>query len=109
MEGLIDRGIFFFNSGRYFEAHEVWEDLWREEQGEGRIFYQALVQAAVGMHHATRNNKSGSRAVLLRALSKLDRLPEIVEGIEVGTLRRDLRQVLDKLEVGDIVPVRIVR
>ena len=25
-----------FDAGRYFEAHEVWEDAWRVEEGEAR-------------------------------------------------------------------------
>ena len=29
-------GILFFNEGDYFEAHEVWEDLWAESHGDER-------------------------------------------------------------------------
>ena len=60
---LSDQGIIFFNSGRYFEAHEVWEDLWRaEKRVPSRDCYQGLIQAAVGMHHLSRgNNKDGAR------------------------------------------------
>ena len=30
-------GIVLFNRGDYFEAHEVWEDLWMETAGPGTI------------------------------------------------------------------------
>src|SRR5438552_2172913 len=46
MADLLVDGINFFNTGRYFQAHESWEDLWRETKGPLRLFYQGLVQAA---------------------------------------------------------------
>jgi uncharacterized protein len=73
---LLQAGIFFFNDGRYFEAHEAWEDLWRQTRGPLRLFYQGLVQAAVGCHHLSRGNLNGGRAQLTKALSKLEQYPE---------------------------------
>ncbi len=53
-------GILFFNEGDYFEAHEVWEDLWSEAAGPERRFYQGLIQAAVGLHHFSSGNVRGA-------------------------------------------------
>src|SRR5262245_54282863 len=44
-------GIQLFNHRDFFEAHEVWEDLWQECAGPERRFYQGLIQAAVGLLH----------------------------------------------------------
>ena len=105
----LDDGINFFNSARYFQAHEAWEDLWREERGGLRTFYQGLVQAAVGMHHLTHRNLAGARAQLSKSLSKLDRYPPTVADLDVETFRRDLRKVLDQLAVGGTTDIRIQR
>ena len=43
-----------------FEAHEVWEDVWAETAGPERRFYQALIQAAVGLHHFGNGNLRGA-------------------------------------------------
>jgi predicted metal-dependent hydrolase len=94
----LNQAIFFFNSGRYFEAHEVWEEMWREEQGNLRLFYQGLVQASVGLHHLARKNLVGARLQLSKALAKLGSYPPEIEGINLAELRRDLRRVLDELE-----------
>jgi hypothetical protein len=107
MDSRLGQGIIFFNAGRYFEAHEVWEDMWREAPPERRLFCQGLVQAAVGMHHRSKDNVIGARAQLKKALAKLDATgfdPEF----DVERLRRDLRQVLEQLEVGGFPEVRIV-
>src|SRR5262249_58035523 len=44
----------------YFEAHEVWEDLWASAAGPDRRFYQGLIHAAVGLHHFESGNVRGA-------------------------------------------------
>src|SRR5437868_13358008 len=53
-------GIVFFNRGDFFEAHEVWESLWMDTAGEEKRFYQALIQAAVGLLHFCNGNIRGA-------------------------------------------------
>ena len=53
-------GILFFNQRDFFEAHEVWEDLWAESAGLERSFYQGLIQAAVGLFHFSGGNLRGA-------------------------------------------------
>jgi predicted metal-dependent hydrolase len=53
-------GILFFNARDFFEAHEVWEDLWAESTGPERRFYQGLIQSAVGLHHFSTGNVRGA-------------------------------------------------
>ena len=53
-------GILFFNRHDFFEAHEVWEDLWRECAAEPRRFYQGLIQAAVAVYHGGNGNVRGA-------------------------------------------------
>lgn len=54
-------GIVYFNRGDYFEAHEVWEELWHDTAGPDRRFYQGLIQAAVAVYHAGNGNARGAR------------------------------------------------
>jgi len=49
-------GILFFNEHDYFEAHEVWEDLWMASSGPVRQFYKALIHAAVALHRFSNGN-----------------------------------------------------
>jgi hypothetical protein len=53
-------GVLFFNAGDFFEAHEVWEDLWAESHGDDRRFVQGLIQAAVGLFHFSSGNLGGA-------------------------------------------------
>jgi hypothetical protein len=53
-------GIVLFNRGDFFEAHEVWESLWMDTCGEEKRFFQALIQAAVGLLHFCNGNTRGA-------------------------------------------------
>ena len=53
-------GVALFNRGEYFEAHEVWEDWWRDCPASERRFAQALIQAAVAVYHYRRGNYAGA-------------------------------------------------
>ena len=60
-EPLYLSGIERFNACEYFEAHEVWEELWTEYRGPSRKFYQGLIQAAVALYHFGNGNVRGAR------------------------------------------------
>ena len=106
MADLLAEGINFFNAGHYFDAHEKWEDLWRVTRGPLRLFYQGLVQAAVGMHHLSRGNLNGGRSQITKSLAKLREYPANFCQIDNEQLISDLRAILDRSE---IAPITIVR
>jgi len=106
MPDLLDKGINFFNAGDYFEAHEAWEDLWRGTRGPLRLFYQGLVQAAVGLHHLSKGNLNGGRAQLTKSITKLAEYPSHFCQIDNEKLVTDLRTALER---GATRPILIVR
>lgn len=53
-------GAVLFNRGEYFDAHEVWEDLWHDCPAADRRFYQSLIQAAVALYHWGNRNRTGA-------------------------------------------------
>jgi predicted metal-dependent hydrolase len=55
------RGIELFNTGLYWEAHEVWEEEWTpERRGPDSGFYKGLIQVSAGCLHYTRHNRRGA-------------------------------------------------
>src|SRR5262245_50671016 len=57
------QGILYFNDCEFFEAHEVWEDVWKDYFGPSRKFYQGLIQTAVALHHFGNGNIRGAKKV----------------------------------------------
>jgi hypothetical protein len=77
---LYARGVAHFDHGRYFEAHEPWETIWRSRNPEPRDLYQGLVQVAAGFHHWFAHGRAGA------AIRLLERGARRLEAIESGQL-----------------------
>jgi len=61
MRDGLTRGIELFNSGRYWDAHEVWEHEWMpDRKGTDAGFYKGLIQVAAGCLHYGRRNRRGA-------------------------------------------------
>ena len=80
-------GIELFNAGRFFDCHEVWEELWKRARGAEKLFHQGMIQAAVAILHAERGNPRGARSTWQKARAKLDSLPAEHMGIALDELR----------------------
>ena len=90
-----EEGIDLFNEGRFFECHEAWEEVWKRSDGEVKLFYQGLIQAAVAILHAQRRNLEGARSLYEKASAKLDKIPPEHMGLAVGELRVELRAFIE--------------
>lgn len=88
----LQHGIELFNAGSFFDAHEVLEDVWRELEGTQKDFLQALIQAAVGLHHHSTGNLIGARSLLGRSSRKLAQYPSTYCGIALDRFRFSLEQ-----------------
>jgi len=98
------RGIQLFNQHHFFDAHETWEDVWRETNGPEKKFLQGLIQAAVAFHHHSTGNLAGACSLMDRARKNLLEYPEEFAGIRVRTLCLSLAGWRDSLSTGRSVP-----
>lgn len=80
-------GVALFDSGRFFEAHEVWEEAWQLEHGPRRLLLQGLILVAAGWLKRDAGNARGAWTLFSRALERLEALPPACEGVDVGGLR----------------------
>ena len=72
MRDLLEEGLLLFNEGKFYDANEVWEDLWRETADPVlKTCYQGLIQAAVGLHHLSRRNSIGARSQIGKSIRNL--------------------------------------
>jgi predicted metal-dependent hydrolase len=102
---LLRQGIIAFNEARYFDAHERWEDLWRGASGEGRVYYQGLVQIAVGLHHMSNRNPGGGARVLKRGIHNL--MSRAADHPEIDN-RRLISDIQEIIESGTVIPITIL-
>ncbi|MGO9125030.1 MAG: DUF309 domain-containing protein [Terriglobales bacterium] len=92
------RGIALFNQGKFFDAHEVLEDVWRAAPQPEKKIWQGLVQVAVALHHHSTGNRVGMRSVLVRAMKNLAGHPPNFHGIQLPGLLKSLAQWLEAFD-----------
>jgi uncharacterized protein len=99
-----EQGIDLFNEGRFFECHEAWEEIWKRSDGEMKLFYQGLIQAAVAILHAQRGNLEGARSLYDKASAKLAPIPPVHMGLAIGDLRIELERFIEAAICADVMP-----
>ena len=93
-------GILLFNEGDFFEAHEVWEDLWMETSGHDKKFYQGLIQAAVSLCHFCNGNVRGARKLFLSGREYMERYGERLYGLDIKAFWQAMERCYSGLLAG---------
>jgi predicted metal-dependent hydrolase len=96
-EPLYHRGIELYGAGRFFECHEVLEELWTPMRGPHRLYLQALIHFAVAFYHLQRRNPLGAERQLRKALRKIEHYLPAYEGLDTATLHREGQQCLSRI------------
>jgi hypothetical protein len=91
-------GIGEFNSANFFEAHEIWEDLWNDLVGPPKQACQGLIQIAAGYHKLSIGNARGARKLLERGVRALLALQP--DGAWGAPFAAGVRRDLELLESG---------
>ena len=96
---LFFSGLQTFNSGNYFDAHEIWEELWSEYYLIDRDFIQGLIQLAVCFVHLQNNNINGARSLLNKSIKKLHEFSHDHRNINLKELKRIMKKLNLELEL----------
>jgi hypothetical protein len=97
-------GIVLFNRGDFFEAHEVWEALWMECYSPERKFYQALIQAAVGLLHFCNGNVRGAAKLYRSSRDYMHRYDSPYLGLDRDAFWAQMDRCFAELIVGPEPP-----
>ncbi len=102
---LVERGRAAFNRGAYFEAHELWEEAWRDLAGTERLFLQGLIQIAAGLHHLQEGRPGPAASLLRKGLDKITSCaPALVAHLSHQALAHAVARVRTELDAGATAP-----
>lgn len=90
-------GVVLFNQQDYFEAHEVWEDLWAERMGLEHQFLQGLIQVAVGLCHFINGNLRGAKKLYESSRAYLKNCPSPFWGMDLDAFYKQHHRCHEKL------------
>ena len=89
----LNAGVEHFNAGRFWHAHEDWEDLWKSLKGvaEQKLVdgVQGLIQIAAMLLNHEREKIRGVTNLWSKASTKLEPVMDGLFGIDVASLYSD--------------------
>lgn len=102
-DGRFAAGVREFNAGRFFEAHEVWEEQWNELVGDEKVFVQGLIQIAAGYLKYELGNQRAAMTLWDKGRGRIN-----ASGIEsprlgLDVLLADVDEALTRLRQGQAV------
>jgi predicted metal-dependent hydrolase len=103
MEAQVDsrlvKGIDEFNQRLYFECHETLEEIWLEDHGEDRQFYQGIIQIAVGYFKSEQGVLRGAIKLMRSGLEKITAYSPAHLGVEVDSFVHGVKENLREIEI----------
>ena len=88
----IRQGETLFDKGRYFECHELLEEIWMKSEGKKKVLLKGLIQAAAGFHKLKQGSPEGAAKLFTRAAEKLEK-----NTVRDAVLLRFKKKVLRKI------------
>jgi hypothetical protein len=94
-----DRGIGLFNEGKFWHAHEAWEQVWRRHLEDSRLFIQGLIQMAAGFHLLIEKQRySGATSNFNKALARLRLFEPTFLNLPVTSFREAIERAKDEIQ-----------
>jgi predicted metal-dependent hydrolase len=93
------KGIEEFNQALFFECHETLEEIWLEEHGEDRHFYQGIIQIAAGYFKWEQGVLIGAIKLWHSGLEKLAGYPPNYLGVDLASFLQGVKKNLAEIEL----------
>lgn len=100
---VLQEGIGLFNEERFWECHEVLEQIWHPAKGSERDVVQGLILTAAALVHYQRAEDEVCLSMLKKAREKLG-TATVYESIDLERTRLEIQSILESKNPG---PFRI--
>ena len=87
-----------FNTQKWYEAHDAFEDIWNTLDGDERQVIQGILQVSVSQFHLSKGNLNGATILLGEGLGRIKNRTNIDLGIDLESFCKSLEDLLRKLQ-----------
>ena len=93
----LQEAIDLFNSQKWYEAHDAFEDIWNDLVGDERQIVQGILQVSVSQFHLNKGNLNGAMILLGEGLGRIKN--KVSEDLEIDLILfcSSLESLLNKL------------
>ena len=97
-EQLFFDGLQAYEEKDFFEAHELWEELWSEYYLDDKTFIQGLIQLAVSFVHLGNGNLNGAKSLMKKSGDKFSSYSGLHRGINIDKLKLQIVVIKNEYE-----------
>ena len=97
-EELFFAGLLAYEEKDFFEAHEMWEELWSEYYLDDKTFIQGLIQLAVSFVHLGNGNLNGAKSLMKKSGDKFSSYSGLHRGINIDKLKHQIVIIINEYE-----------
>ena len=87
-----------FNNKKWYEAHDAFEDIWNNLDGDKRQIIQGILQVSVSQFHLSKGNINGATILLGEGLGRIKNRTNIDLGVDLESFCKCLEELLIKLQ-----------
>jgi len=91
----IMRGVLHFNTERFWECHEILENIWKNCSGVEKDTLQGIILTAAALVHYQKNENSICISILTRALNKLLHSDKFYHQINIESLKKNISKIIN--------------
>ena len=92
-----------FNNHQWYEAHDAFEEIWNNVNGDERQVIQGILQVSVSQFHLSKGNLNGATILLGEGLGRIKTRTNINLGIDLESFCQSLEDLLHKLQFKEIL------
>ncbi len=92
------KGMEEFNRGLFYQCHETLEEIWLEDHGHDRLFYQGIIQVAAGYFKWEQEVLIGAIKLMRAGLEKLAAYAPVHRRVNVDTFTLGVKANLSEIE-----------
>jgi len=98
-EQAISDGISYFNDERFWECHEILENVWKNCTGDEKLLVQGLILVAAGLVHYQKDEDEICISIFNRALEKLENSIGEYHNIDVDKIKKTIAEMIKSKNV----------
>jgi len=88
-----------FNEERFWEVHEVLENIWRNAKGDDKKILHGIILLAAAFVHYQKGRKEISLSILKRAYDELNNYNQNYNGFDLKYINKKIKEMIEKKEI----------
>ncbi len=91
------QGLRTFNQQAFYEAHEHFEDAWRQTPTDDREFFRAFLHLSGGFYRLTQDRPEAARKFFSHAKKWLANFPDSYHGFDVSQIMEVVQRLINTI------------